>query len=208
MIPLPVIIGIGAALLLLVLFLLTRVGADMEYGSELILRIKAGPFHFTILPGKKKPAKKKKTPAPALPKEKADLKNIFVKARELLPLALDTARGFRNKLRIDLLVLEITAAGEDPAEAGILYGGVSAFLGILMPAVENCFDLRRRRIIARLDFQEKKPSLYLHTVFSIAIWQGMVLGAGFLFRYLKWRRTQKKQKAAAGISRSALQAAP
>ena len=85
MIPLPVIIGIGAALLLLVLFLLTRVGADMEYGSELILRIKAGPFHFTILPGKKKPAKKKKNACPGASKREGRSEKYFCQGKGTAP---------------------------------------------------------------------------------------------------------------------------
>ncbi|SMC39888.1 DUF2953 domain-containing protein [Papillibacter cinnamivorans] len=191
----PIWIILGAVLLGLLLLLLLRVGVDLEYGETLTLRLRAGPLRFTLAPGRKKPPAKKKEKKAVRKEEKpeAGLKDTLEKTKEFLPLALDTAGRFRKKLRIDLLILEITVRGADPAEAGILYGGLSALLGASLPALENAFDLRKRRIVAHLDFTPGKPSVYTHAVFSLAVWQGLAVGFHFLMGYLKLRRARKSR---------------
>lgn len=192
----PLWITVGAISAAVFLLLLLRVGADIEYGEQLVLRLRAGPVRYTLIPGKKRPSEKKRKARPA-EKEKPAA-DIFRQVKTYFPLALETAGRFRKKLRIDLLVLECTVRGSDPAEAGILFGAVSALLGMSIPALENTFDLRSRRLIARLDFTPGKPSVYAHAVFSLAVWQGLSLGLGFFFGYLKLRRQKKQRKSPVG----------
>ena len=57
----------GAVVLVLFLLSLVRFGAWVEYGqSGVTVKIKLGPFRFTVVPGKprKKPAEKKQKPKP------------------------------------------------------------------------------------------------------------------------------------------------
>ena len=56
----------GAVVLVLFLLSLVRFGAWVEYGqSGVTVKIKLGPFRFTVVPGKprKKPAEKSKSPS-------------------------------------------------------------------------------------------------------------------------------------------------
>lgn len=194
------IVWIVLGLLLLILGLLwMKAGVWAAYGPDgLTLRVKAGPVAVRVLPaGKKK--KEPRTP-PKQPERKpkaeqtAPQRNQAALLRRLIPLGLEAANSFRRRLVIDRLYLDYTAGAADPAAAAIQYGGVSAGLGALVPALERAFLLKDRRIRAQVDFDAPSPRVELELLLTLRVWQGLALafryGTACFREYSQWKQEQ------------------
>ena len=193
-------IVLGVIAVLLTAFALLKVGVWLEYSAEgFVLRAKAGPVSIPILP---RPPKKEKKPKPprrpakkkASPEEpKPKQGGVPTLVLRLIPIVAEAAGRFKRKLVIDRLWLSFTAGGASDAAAGaLLYGRISASMGMLVPLLENHFNLKDRRFHTGVDFTAEHPALYLHAVLTIRVGQVIVLAARCGIQCFKvyrvWRR--------------------
>ena len=144
---------IGMILLLFLLLSLLRVGAIVDFGGELRVRLRVGPVKLTVLP------KKKKTKAAGghrLPKLS------FPELRELagtvLGALMRTLRRTCRRTRIDPLEVGVIFAGDDPADTAQTYGYANAALWTLMPKLEELFYIPKPSVYLGMDFTKAETS--------------------------------------------------
>ncbi|MEY8404025.1 DUF2953 domain-containing protein [Oscillospiraceae bacterium 44-34] len=206
------------AAVILVLFLVgqVRVGGRAEFNAGgFFLWIKLGRFHIKLLPAKprekkpekpQKPRKKKEPRKPKKEKEPATLPEkvggALEYAQTLLPVVLEAARGMWRGLRVDVLELELTAGGSDPADTAMLYGQANAVLGALWYPLTKAFHVKDGTARVKLDFDVPGMTVYGTAALSIkigtAVWIGLRAGVKALFgalaakKRLKLKRQQRK----------------
>ncbi len=206
------------AAVILVLFLVgqVRVGGRAEFNAGgFFLWIKLGRFHIKLLPAKprekkpekpQKPRKKKEPRKPKKEKEPATLPEkvggALEYAQTLLPVVLEAARGMWRGLRVDVLELELTAGGSDPADTAMLYGQANAVLGALWYPLTKAFHVKDGTARVKLDFDAPGMTVYGTAALSIkigtAVWIGLRAGVKALFgalaakKRLKLKRQQRK----------------
>lgn len=184
---------LGVILLLFFLISLVRVGGDLVFGEAgFFLKLRLGRFHFALYPMKPKKEKPKKEkqrkfkPKPkAAPPKPGPKVNTWALLREMLPVATEAAGHFKNKVRIDRLNMDLTVAAGDPATAAVAYGAANAFIGMMIPVLENNFKMKGRNLRTRVDFNRTSPAVELATAFSLTIGQGVALSSYFCVRALK-----------------------
>lgn len=199
---------LGAVLLVLFLLGQLKIGSVVEYGEAgLTVRVRLGPARLTVYPRQPK-AKRKKEPKKKQRKKERKKKQEEPKqsemprggalglAKELLPLALEAAAGFKRRLVADRLELRLTAGAPDPADAALLYGRANAALGALWLPLTECFQVRDGRAHVEVDFARTAMDLYALAELSLRLWQLLWLvlffGAKALSRYMRYRRQQRK----------------
>ena len=196
---------LGTVLVLLFLVSLVRVGGVLEYSAQgLLVRIRLGRLRLTVFPMRKRARKprppQEKNPQPEGQREKPPKKGgTLSRVKEFLPLAAETAGRFKRKVRIDQLELELTAAASNPAAAAMAFGGANAALCMMLPLLENHFNVRQRSIRTAVDFEGSRPVIYLKAAFSLTIGQGVVLAVRLGFqalRILSQYKSGQKQKEA------------
>ncbi|MCI9267951.1 MAG: DUF2953 domain-containing protein [Lawsonibacter sp.] len=203
------------AVILLVLLLLgqVRVGGRAEFNAEgFFLWLRLGRFRIKILPMKpraERPAKPRKAKKPKQPEPEKPpvplpekLGGALEYAKALLPVALEAAGGMWRGLRVDVLELELTAGGSDPADAAMLYGYANAALGGLWFPLTTAFRVKDGAARVKLDFDAPGMTVYGTAELSIkigtAVWTGLRAGWHALFRVLaakkrlKLKRRQRK----------------
>ena len=221
-------------IVLLVLWLIgcIRLKGFVEYSEEGILaQLRVLWFKITLFPAKpkkesagepkkpKKPKKQKKPKEPKKPKEKPrDERPLTEKVgglwdlfRDALPMVCEAAGKLLHKLRIEELVLHLTWAAEDPADAALGYGAGEAALGAVWPLLDRTFDIRKRDVGVAVDFERTSPVIYARALLSFTIGQlvslGVVYGCKALGLLLRHRPKRKKapsepKKRAGGKSES------
>lgn len=159
---------LGAVFFGLLLFSQVRVGGTVVYAEQgLQILIRIGPLRIRVFPVKKKkerpsgpgtgakPERKHKADADAVPEPKDTLELV----RQFLPLAADAAGSLQKRIRVDDLDLTLTMAASDPAMAAAAFGGANAILGMVIPLLENNFNIRERKIRTAVDFDRHSRSL-------------------------------------------------
>ena len=202
------------AVLVLILLLLgqVRVGGRAEFNEKgFFLWVRLGRFKLKILPaGPKeekvgKPKKSKKEKEPKKPKKEKPPAPLPEKiggaleyAQALLPVALETAKGMWRGLRVDVLELELTAGGSDPADTAMLYGQANAALGALWHPLTKAFHVKDGTARVKLDFDAPGTTVYGQAALSIKIgtvvWIGLRAGWKALFRALAARKRLKRKR--------------
>lgn len=197
-------IVLGAIVAVLVLISLIRVGGTVEYSrSGTLVHLRAGPLRIQVYPpkpkkksGEKKPKRaKKKNPKPQKeeqpePKPGGQLDTL----KAMLPLVADAAGQLRRKVRVDKLLLDVTAAAPDPAMAALSFGGVNAAIGMIWPLLENNFNIGDRRIRIKVDFNLTEPEAYLYASISLRVGQAVALALRLGIRFLKlWSGRNQEQ---------------
>ena len=172
--------------------------------------------NIKILPVK--PREEKEPQKPKKPKEKKEPKKsgkekpptplsekiggAMEYAQALLPVGLEAAKGMWRGLRVDVLELELTAGGSDPADAAMLYGQANAILGALWFPLTKAFHVKDGTARVKLDFDAPGVTVYGQASLSIkigtAVWVGLRAGVKALFGALaaKKRLKLKRRKAA------------
>ncbi len=207
------------AVVILVLLLIgqVRVGGRAEFNADgFFLWIRLGKFNIKILPVK--PREEKEPQKPKKPKEKKEPKKsgkekpptplsekiggAMEYAQALLPVGLEAAKGMWRGLRVDVLELELTAGGSDPADAAMLYGQANAALGALWFPLTKAFHVKDGTARVKLDFDAPGTTVYGQASLSIKIgtvvWISLRAGWKALFGALaaKKRLKLKRRKAA------------
>ncbi len=202
------------AVLVLILLLLgqVRVGGRAEFNEKgFFLWIRLGRFKLKILPaGPKeekigKPKKPKKEKEPKKPKKEKPPTPLPEKiggaleyAQALLPVALEAAKGMWRGLRVDVLELELTAGGGDPADTAMLYGQANAALGALWYPLTRAFHVKDGTARVKLDFDAPGTTVYGQAALSVKIgtlvWIGLGAGWKALFGALAARKRLKRKR--------------
>ena len=182
------------------------VGVDARYNAEgVLLAAKLGPFRLQLLPQKpkKKPKKRKqqkkqaeKAPAKAETQEKKPnplLSGGVDGLMQLLDLAFDTLGDLRRKLRVNELMLRVLIGGaDDPAKAAMGYGRAWAAIGVITPALERLFVIKKRDIQPALDYTISNTQVDAQLVTTITIGRSLALALRAGIRFLKILNERKK----------------
>lgn len=182
------------------------VGVDARYNAEgVFLAAKLGPFRLQLLPQKpkKKPKKRKqqkkqpeKAPAKAGTQEKKPnplLSGGVDGLMQLLDLAFDTLGDLRRKLRVNELTLRVLIGGaDDPAKAAMGYGRAWAAIGVITPALERLFVIKKRDIQPALDYTISNTQVDAQLVTTITIGRSLALALRAGIRFLKILNERKK----------------
>ena len=201
---------IGIILLLFLLISLLRVGAIVDFGGELRVRLRVGPVRLTVLPKKEKKAKKAEETSEKAPEEKKKPKAAgghrlpklsFSELRELVGTALGalkrTLRRTCRRTRIDPLEVGVIFAGDDPADTAQTYGYANAALWTLMPKLEELFYIPKPSVYLGMDFAKAETStegtvgvsLRVCDLFAILFTLAVPVGKWFL----RWRRRHRSE---------------
>ena len=197
---------IGMILLLFLLLSLLRVGAIVDFGGELRVRLRVGPVKLTVLPRKEKKAQKRAAEAAGkTPEEKTKPKAAgghrlpklsFPELRELAGTVLGalkrTLRRTCRRTRIDPLEVGVIFAGDNPADTAQTYGYANAALWTLMPKLEELFYIPKPSVYLGMDFTKAETSaegtvgvsLRVCDLFAILFTLAVPVGKWFL----RWRR--------------------
>ncbi len=183
------------AVLAAVVFLL-RLGGRVEYSAQgLLVQIKIGPAFLAVYPRqrrkkKKKQAKKsdkkksdqpKKQPEPKKPTLLQRVGGSLDELMDELPALLDILGESVEKLRVDELLLDYTIAGRnDPARAGILYGGICATGGAVAGVLQQKLTIKEQSVRCRVDFTTRETKVYVRLTLSYTVAQLLVLGVHVL----------------------------
>lgn len=195
-------IVLGAIAAALVLLSLARVGGTVEYSrSGVLIRLRAGPLRIRVYPprpkkadGQEKPKRVKKKPKPEEEQPEPKPGGQLGPLKAALPVVADAAGQLRRKVRVDRLLLDVTAAASDPAAAALAFGGVNAAIGMIWPLLENNFNIGDRRIRTRVDFNLTEPEIYLYGSFSLRLGQAAALALRLGIRFLKlWSGRNQEQ---------------
>ena len=175
---------LAAVLAVLLLLGQVRIGLQGEYtASGPAAWARLGPISLKLWPRKKKKRKEvqRKTQKPAQSSQKSTpaAGGSLDYARELVPLALEAAGQFRQKLRIDRLELVVKAGARDPADAAMVYGCANAALGALWLPLTNSFHVKDGTARAELDFQSDGTTVYAVGAMSLKVGQALRLGLYF-----------------------------
>lgn len=195
-------IVLGAIAAALVLLSLVRVGGTVEYSrSGVLIRLRAGPLRIRVYPprpkkadGQEKPKRVKKKPKPEEEQPEPKPGGQLGPLKAVLPVVADAAGQLRRKVRVDRLLLDVTAAASDPAAAALAFGGVNAAIGMIWPLLENNFNIGDRRIRTRVDFNLTELEIYLYGSFSLRLGQAAALALRLGIRFLKlWSGRNQEQ---------------
>ena len=186
-----------AILVILALILLLRVGVIAEYSEAGVeVALKVGPFSIGIIPGKEKDSGK---PKKKEEKEKPKRGGSFDMFMELISQALDMLGSFRRKLLIKDLRLHYVSASDSPYSAAMNFGYASAAVGMVLPLIENAFNLKNRDITTDVSFTEKSSTIYAKANVSIIIYQALYIalshGLKMLKTYSKYKSRNSHRKA-------------
>lgn len=181
-------------LVVLAAVMLIRVGVQVEYGRPaLTVRVRIGPGFVRVFPVRKKkqsPKKGAKKRSGSKPVKKGETLELL---RAFLPLVLRTVKRLCGKLRVDKLDMVLTAGAEDPGDAALQYGRANAVLGALWQPIVNTCHVVDGHARVDVDFEAKKPEVYLLAGLSLRIGQILVLAAVFAVQAVRilLRRTKK-----------------
>lgn len=189
-------IVIGAIILFFVLLALLRVGVDARYGEEgAVVRLRIAFLRITVYPEKrpetkrerqkerKKKRKKKEKEGPP-EEEKAGGLDTFKGILDGLVKALGR---LRQKLTIDLLQIHLVIGAENAAAAALRFGAGNAIMGVIVPLLENNFNVKERDLRTDVDFMAGKTKIAARATLTMAVWHLFYIAAGFLFPFLKGR---------------------
>ncbi|MBQ7345054.1 MAG: DUF2953 domain-containing protein [Oscillospiraceae bacterium] len=213
----------GWSIFFLIVFLLAilPLGASVKYDQDgPLVRILAGPIRFTVFPVKKKEKPKKddqpefktnkkeeeKKKAAAVPAEAGAAPSKAAQGSEkkggslldflpLVQVGLDFLGDFRRKLRIDVLYLKLTMAGDDPCDLAVNYGRTWAIVGDLFPLLERCFVIKKRDIQIQCDFTASETLVTARLDITITLGRIIALavryGVRALVEFLKISKSRK-----------------
>lgn len=191
-------------LLLLALF---PIGVSARYDEDgPLVKLIAGPVKILLYPKPKKEKKKEKTkkkpksaepdtpddPPPGAPEKKRGKKGGSV--TDFIPLvqvALDLLGDLRRKLRVNLLQLRLTLAGDDPCDLAVNYGRAQAAGATLMAQLERLFVIKHRDVQIQCDFESDKTRVLARLDITITIGRAVCLAVVYGIRALKIKKQRE-----------------
>ena len=158
------------------------------------IRVSWGLFYLTVYPFKraKKKTPKRHTKNKTVRKKREPYFELSSKSDAIYFIKRAT-RILLKKIVFENLNLSVTVASDDPAKTGILYGGASAAIGILLPLFDDTFVVKERTVSAFVDFNAHEPSIRFEAVLFVRPIQMIILSL-LLVTHLPIKK-RKKDKA-------------
>ena len=161
------VLGGVVLLLLATLAALLNIRARLEFvgvSGDMTLDAVYGPVRVPLWPRPRhlKKKKKKETDETGRKAEEKSAEGRFsitksgLPFREIADIILDFLGDLTGSLQITRLRVRLVLATGDAAQTGILLGQTAALCGILVPFLENTFDLRDIHVRADPDFEKDK----------------------------------------------------
>ncbi len=158
-----------------------------------VVELLTGPIRIPLYPRKKNVKTEKaeadkpvETTTPSEVAQTTDSQEqkggLFSDFLPLLKVVGEFLMGFRRKLRIKRLEMNLCMAGGDPCDLAINYGRAWAAVGNIMPQLERLFVIQKRDVQVQCDFTQSQTTLYFRADITITL--GRLLG--LLLRY-GWR---------------------
>lgn len=152
----------GALLLLFVLLLNVRTGVEAAgVNGDVTVDLRFGGFRLPLYPPprpketEKQPAKKPKTekqPKKQRKKYQYSFDREALEIGELIDLVLTLLDELSDTLRFSKLRVRVLLGTDDAAKTGILLGAVSAATGMIVPFLENTFEMKDYHVNVDADF--------------------------------------------------------
>lgn len=184
---------IALAIILLLAVLPLGVSAKYDAGGVLV-RLIVGPVKVTLYPFKKKEKKEKpkedkpKPQAKAAKKEAAPEDKKGGKLSDFYPLietALAMLNDFRKKLRVEVLEMKITMAGDDPCDLAVNYGRAWTALGNLLPRLERVLVIKKRDLQVQCDFTADTTRVYARADVTITLGRMLYIAVRYGVRAIR-----------------------
>lgn len=193
------------ALAVLVLLAVLPLGGSIVYDQTgLTVKVLVGPVRFRVYPVEKKekpekehkPAGKKKSAAKvSKPREETSPGGSLRDFLPLVELGIRFLGEFRRKLRVDMLRLTLTMAGDDPCDLAVGYGRTCAAAEAIVPMLERWFVIKKRKIHIGHDFLADETMLWLRLDITITLGRLVSLlvchGIPILLEYIKISKSRK-----------------
>lgn len=184
------------ALGLLVLLAVIPLGVSGVYDQNgPVICLKIGPTSIPLYPADPKKADKqkgkKKKDQPEKPKSEQQSHPQEKKGGSLsdfwplVEIAVDFLGDLRRKLRVKVLELNLTLAGDDPCDLAVNYGRAWAAVGNIMPQLERLFVIKKRNIDVQCDFVDNRTRIYVRLDVSITLGRLLGLATRYGIRVLR-----------------------
>ncbi len=185
LIALAVILGLG----------ILPLGVSARYNEAgALIRLILGPVKLQVFPSNKKAVPKDKKQKPKKEQNKTSSQTKPTentkggKLTDFLPIVqtvLDFLGDLRRKLRVNLLELKLTLAGDDPCDLGVNYGRAWAALGNLEPQLDRLFVIKKKDLQLQCDFEGTETKIAARLDLTITLGRLLGLTARYGFRVLR-----------------------
>ena len=180
---------------ILSIIMLLPLGIDGGYCQGTVsVNAKIGPLLIKILPSHKKEKQKSLKPKKEKNKKTKDEKKVDKKSKipmdkgfllGIIKEGLRALSNFRRKLSMDYFRFHYIFASDDPFNTAIGYGKASAITGILMPFIDNAFNIKEKDFGYHCDFFIEKPVIDIWLTATIRVWELIYIAGVFLTAALK-----------------------
>ena len=186
--------GWAIALAVIVLLAILPLGVSARYDEAgPVIRLILGPVRLQVFPGRKKnpprekKPKQKKKPAQTQTKS-GKTQSKGGKLSDFLPIVqtiLDFLWDFRRKIRVDVLELKLTMAGDDPCDLAVNYGRAWAALGNLEPQLNRLFIIKKKDMQVQCDFEADDTRILARLDLTITLGRLLALAVRYGVRVLR-----------------------
>jgi hypothetical protein len=188
---------IVAAVILAVLVILAflPVGVVAEYGEPgLTADAVVGPVRFKLISTAKNEKKKKKEKKKTA--EGVTKAGRLVDLKEQLPAINKALDRLKRKLTIKELTVHYMAAGTDPASTALYFGAASIGFGLILPLLENNFNIKKRDLRTSVSFETTEPYVYVKARLSLLVWEVLYIASGALISIMKYKTKKTEDRKA------------
>lgn len=199
-----ILLGVFAALILLILFVPIRL--CFRYGDQPELTVKIAFVPIPILPQTKKTEKKSTKPAPKKPKDpnkpgfiknmkqQHGLAGLIAFLKEIIRLVSQLTGGVLKGLVLEHLDLFVSIGGADPAETAVTYGKACATIYPAVEALRVFLRHGRRRVEVQPDYFATKTVIRCDLVIRLRpilpIRHAIRAGFGFIRLLVQYKRKE------------------
>ena len=183
-------------IVLLVLFLVSviRVRGVVSYGENgfsCFIRILFIKFCFP------KEKKKKNKAAELKDVEDKNGNKSYGSLKELtwmLKPVLSEIGKLARMITVKTLYADVKISSDNAASTALLFGGVSAGLGVAIPFLDSRMKIKKKKIIVAPDFLESESVISLRADMYIYVWQMIIIAAYLLYQLLNKKRNLDNKK--------------
>ena len=193
---------VGAIVLLIGLFLATKIKLVLAYDDDFRAYLKILFFKFKLYPSKDDKKEKHKKKAVDKPKKdestksvKASPDKIIKLIRAMKDIVADFVSSFLGRLHINFVKIRSEIACEDAAKTAIAYGAVTQSVAYLIEFLDNISNVDKSRfsdIDIRANFISQKSWVELNCVLYLRVISLFPLGIKGLKAFFKYKLIQEK----------------